>query len=177
MPDSVASEPVKVVAAVLAEVPAQGTAIVRSVGLGNPQQRAKQAQICLGPRPGPLRQEFHSPESVQPGPPQNVEQHGLGLVVGRMAGSNGSGAEFFGYLGQERIPHLPRGLLEGGDAPLPLVFNGVLLVYRARQTQVMGHRLNKPGVLVGLFAPKIVVQVGDVELQAMLLHQPVQAEK
>jgi hypothetical protein len=93
-----------------------------------------------------------------------VLQYGLSQIIGSVTDRHGGRTHALSYLRQKAIPHFPGCLLEGRDAALPLVFQRVLFLDSDRQAQFMGLIRHKTGVLFGLFPPKIVVQVGHLQV-------------
>ena len=94
-----------------------------------------------------------------------MHEDGLSLVVGGVTEGDGVGFDAVGEVGEEAVADFAGRLLEGGDAMFPLVGDGVGLVDGCGKVQLGGHFGYEGGVVLGFLAAKVVVEMGDVELE------------
>ena len=104
-----------------------------------------------------------------------MEQHGFSLVVRGMAQCHTRCTFGFRYRRQERVAHLPGGLLEGRDTPLLLMHDWVLLVGAAGQPKGICKTLNESGIVVRFGPSEVMIEMGHMQIQRIVLTQFVEA--
>ena len=108
-----------------------------------------------------------APQSFQPRAPQQVHQHGFGVVVRRVRRGNLAG---------ERAQKGVSGLPGGGFQPL---FAGLHLrpAHFQRDAVTGAEAADEVFVLVGFFPPQVMVKMGSAQSNAQLVFQQVHSKQ
>ena len=111
----------------------------------------------------------HPGQALKPSSPDEVEQGGLHIVIGVVGRGNERAVQGTGGLLQEGIAHFPGGFLQSGAAAAGLSGH---IAQGEGNLPLPAEVFHKRGVPCGLFAPELVVIVGDKEGEAQLLRLP-----
>ena len=123
----------------------------------------------------------HAGEPVNPRTPEEIEEHGLRLVVRGVTQRDPSGAEGDGRVFQELVAAFARGVFEGDASPAggrrDIDFAGT-----HRKPERFGERSHELGVLGRLLAPDSMVEVREHESRELaplsrLAHHPRQRDR
>lgn len=131
-------------------------------GIGTPE-REEGSQEDLPRTAGKWARRQHSAEAAHPRPAQEVEQHGFGLVVGRVAGDNGVAAFLLGGEGEELVAHRPGGLLDAAALAFGNLAHGAFAGngFEAKRCGVLADEL----AVGGGPGTELVVEVRDLQLE------------
>ena len=157
-----------------------GEAVQAEIVLHLPAGGSEHGPHQISPPGGDAR---HALES---GPPDKVEQQGLGVVVGGVGGGDAVAAQALGSLAQEGVPHVTGGLLQppalpggltGHVAPAHRQLHGGQGVFPFRPGNALGaapsgRKVPDKGLVpVGLRPPEAVVVVGGNQVEAQDVPQ------
>src|SRR5581483_2948758 len=126
------------------------------------QQRPHEGQAGIHwRRAAPL----HSGKAVGTGTAQQAQQNKFGLIIGMMRERNHAYIAGASSPHQEFVAQLPRGHFQG-QPMAPSVATDVRAVSDTRQAELSGGGFNEPFIGIRTAAPKLVVEMGDLQLPA-----------
>ena len=117
----------------------------------------------------PPTQRTHAGEAGEPRASGEVKEHGLRLIVARVAGRDRGGADLFRGAAKKCIPRGPGGVLG--------LCRRVGAAYADRRTDAVGELRDEVSFCRALFGSRAVIEVRDVDGQAELLREVGQDEE